>query len=278
MVILALVSSDRQSQRIRAAYGHPHVVLVASTVSQAAAVLAEQQVDVLVIDPRVGSVVPRVAANAEELFDFANRYPYTPVVFYVSDPSKALRIIARFPTRERSDAVVAGLDDGPEEIARVIESAFSSTLVGELFKRLAPSLSGAPDGLIRAVRELFSNPRVFRTVNDLAAAACMSRRSLDRWLARSRIVAGAELLQIAKGFAALRSHRDAAVKRAQGGVAALTTSHGVDESSIDHVVGMWQLEGAAQGNASLTDLLHARLYRLVERGHTDTGIVGAPDR
>lgn len=213
MNILTLLTSDRQVARVSAAAPAPHRLIRASSVSVARLLLREQPVDVLVIDPVVGSRLPRVAASAAELFEIGTDSPYLPVVFFVSNAAAALPLIARFPTRERCEAVVATIDDGSREIGRAIEAAAGSSLVARLLRHAWPLLADVPPSLFRTVRHVFTNPRFFRTVDDLAASANMTRRTLDRCLARRGLVSGAELLQAARALHAVRLARDMIVVR-----------------------------------------------------------------
>lgn len=215
MVVLVLVLSERQRHRVRVALSHVHQLLFTSSVAEAHAVLGGNVVDVLVVDSVVGNALPRIAATAEEFFALGHEFPYLPTVFCASQPATALTLIARFPTRETSDAIVMGLDDALDEVVRVVESVAGVSLVARLLHRVGAEGALLPNSLIRAVRSLFSSPRLFRTVDDIAAVACMSRRTLDRWLSRLGIVSGAELLHVAHDFVGLRRSAESLGGRAR---------------------------------------------------------------
>ncbi len=213
MVVLTLLTTGRQLDRLSAAIPAPHEVLRVSSVNETCAVLRERPVDVLVMDPAVGNSLPRVAASAAELFRIGIEFPYLPVVFYASNAAKALPLIARFPSREHCDALVADADDGPEGVCAAIESALNSSLAGRLLRGLQIAADEIPPSLCRALREVFTHPGFFRTADDIANSACMSRRTLDRWLARCALVSGGELLQVAKALVAVRLERDGLLGR-----------------------------------------------------------------
>jgi hypothetical protein len=208
MIVLTLLVSEPQVERVRAAAPSPHRILRATSATDARVLLREQPADVIVLDPVVGSAFPRVATSASELFEIAVEFPYLPVVFYVSNAAKALPLLARFPTREGCAALVAGIDDNPHAIGSAIDLVVTSSLVGALLRQLMPTVTGESVGLVTAIRQVFSYPAAFRNAQDVASAACMSRRTLDRSLRNHRLVPGSQLLQAARAFVAVRAARD----------------------------------------------------------------------
>ena len=203
-----MVVSQRQLERVSGATPAPQRTLRASSAEDARRVLREEPVDVLVVDPIVGNAASSVARCTTELFSIGLEFPYLPVVFSVSNPPKALPLIARFPARERCEAVVQGVDDDAETIGQALESVVASSLVARLLRQLGLGVTNTPSSLLSAVRQVLVNPRLFSSVHDVARIACMSRRTFDRWLARRGLVSGADLLQIAKAFVLVRLERD----------------------------------------------------------------------
>lgn len=231
MIVLSLLLSERQLRRVKDASPAPHRIVRASSVPEAHAFLRRFHADVLVLDPAVGRYVPRVAASEHELIGLGAEYPYLPIVFYASNAATALPWVARFPTRERCEALVAGIDDEPSVIGQAIQSVVNSSLVGMLVRHVGPPLTTSPPALLRTVRQVFSNPGLFRTVDDVATSACMSRRTFDRWLARRGILSGAELLELARDFLAVRLKRDVLLARDNIlAECAVRTSQVIDES------------------------------------------------
>lgn len=207
-MVLTLLASDRQLERVTAAAPAPHRVLRASSVTAIRALLRAQPADVLVLDPAAGSHVPGGSPSVADFVALGTEHPYIPVVFYVSNAATAIRVIARCPSRERCEAVVVGIGDEGRELAQAMERLVNGSLVSQVLRPLAARLNDAPPAMVRGVRDAFTTPRLFRTAADLAAAAYMSRRSLDRWLTRRRLVPAAELLRLARAFLAVRLDRD----------------------------------------------------------------------
>lgn len=164
----------------------------------------------LVVDPIVAEIDK---SSPPQLVAVAHEFPYLPVVFYVSDPVRSLSAVARFPSRERCDALVSGVDDDVQSIGAVLESAVGSSLVGKLLRDVGLADADLPGSFKQAVRQVFASPSAFRDVDAIAATACMSRRTLDRWLERCGAVPAAELLQVARALLAIRLLRDEDVDR-----------------------------------------------------------------
>ena len=158
-----------------------------SAASDASRLLRRQSVDVLVIDPLFGVRAPRVAATSAEILALGVEFPFLPVLFYSSDPATALPLIARYPSRECREAIVAGIDDDSSALAQAMERLKNESLVYQVLRPLAERLRDAPPTMVRVLTDVFTTPRLFDTAEQLASAACMSRRSLDRWLTRRQI-------------------------------------------------------------------------------------------
>lgn len=259
MIILALVATNGQLQRIKATKLAHHVVLHVASVAATRALLRDRAVDVLLIDPMVGSTVPRVASSPAELFSLGVEFPYLPVVFYVSNPARALPLVAQFPTRERCEALVAGFEDDEQALARTIEWVVASSLAAKVLGRLGPSVFGLPPALGRTLRHAIADPRPFRTVEDLANTACMSRRTLDRWLARCGVVPGADVLHAARVFLALRQARDAHLRLDAAYIAGGGGRSPTSDPSHRRLVGIAEQRLIAASEAEISDWFVRRL-------------------
>lgn len=261
MIVLALLLSERQVERIIAAAPPPHRVVRASSVTEARAELREQSADVLVLDPAPGSHAARASLVASECIALVAELPHIPVVFYVSNAAAALRVIVKFPTRDSCEALLVGLDDDPRSIGHALESVVSTSLASRLVRHLGSVLADARPPLAEAIRVVFSQPDYFRSVRDLAKAACMSRRTLDRWLAKHGIVTAAELLEVAGVFAAVRRYRNIlsggedrpAVRGPEESTARIAFTAHTPRPAYDHLI--------ALSDADLIERFSARLRR-----------------
>jgi AraC-like DNA-binding protein len=92
-----------------------------------------------------------------------------------------LRRLARI---EFSDVILADYDDSPSRFVELADRAHSASLTGRVLHCLEPALAVAPAQVRLAVRDLFYSPKRYRSVDDLAAAANMPRRSLYRSVER----------------------------------------------------------------------------------------------
>ena len=78
----------------------------------------------------------------------------------------------------------------------------------EVLEALAGPLGRVPHTLVRAIEKLFRSPHSFRDVEDLAFAAGMNRRTLDRWLDKSGLASARTLLLAARLLRAYHFLRD----------------------------------------------------------------------
>ena len=207
MVALTLLPTTWQVNRVRAVGPIVHQVIPTSSTSDALTILRLRPVDVLVVDPVVDQT--NGVAPPDVVADVGEEFPYLPIVFYTRDAAKALPLVVRFPTRERCETLVAGIDDDLDTMRRSIESAVGASLAGRIGRRFADLVCDAPPSLCRIVRVLFSSPAHVRTVDDIARGANMSRRNLDRMLEVSGAVTAGDLLDLARAFVAVRRLRDA---------------------------------------------------------------------
>ena len=209
MVAVTLLEFDRQRARVRQATPPLHEIRSVSTVGEARAMLWQKPADVLVIDPFVRSTVLESAAGVPEFFAIGTDFPYLPVVFYASNATAALPVVAAFPTRERCAAVVLGVHDSPDALGKLILSLVSASLVGRIVERLRRGRGGSePAGTFRAIRHALMSPSAFHTADDLAAVACTSRRTLDRSLKQLGFVSAAQIIEVGRALVALRLLRD----------------------------------------------------------------------
>jgi hypothetical protein len=167
-------------------------------------------VDVLVIDPVVGDYAAAVAKSASALREFLAAHASVPLVLYASKPAVALSVVVHLHVPQACEVLVDGFDDAPERIAHAIYAAVDSSLVTALVQRIEGAGVTASPAFWQSVRQLLSKPELFNTVDDVARAAFMSRRTFDRYLARRSLATGSDLVRLARVFSAVRAGRNAA--------------------------------------------------------------------
>lgn len=135
--------------------------------------------DVVVVDPRDGG-----AMRTEEVESLLGQYPSLPVVVYTTLTPQALKATVELAKRGVQHVVLRGFDDEPGRFRALLERLPAYAMSEQLLATLAGRLGPAPAPLVRALERLFRSPHGFHDVHDLAVAAGMTRRSLDRWLDR----------------------------------------------------------------------------------------------
>jgi transcriptional regulator GlxA family with amidase domain len=125
-----------------------------------------------------------------------------PVDLLVADPRAEGTVrtveLAKLGVRH---VVLRNFDDEPRRFRDLLERQPAYAMSDAVLASLARPLGMVPAELARAVERLFRVPQQFKDVNDLAKAAAMNRRALDRWLERAGVasarmlVLGARLLR-----------------------------------------------------------------------------------
>lgn len=136
-------------------------------------------IDVVIVDPRAGGKI-----QIDEVRALLQQYPTLPVVVYTSLTPETLKATVELARCGVHHVVLRGFDDEPARFRLLLERLQANRLSGIVMQGLGPHLEEAPQLLRRAVQRLFEAPHVFHGVEDLAFAAGMTRRNLDRWLER----------------------------------------------------------------------------------------------
>ena len=189
---------------LKRALAGAHAVRVAPTWDDFATAIAERRFDAVVIDPCADA---RALARRRGLADLAPvlaRAPLVPIIGYVSVSANAMRAMLDLIQHGAVDIVVRGVDDQPARLRFVVERAAAGELAMLLIERLKGRLAVLPPMLVGAVQLLFRTPDRFQSIDDLADAAGMSRRSLDRWLRRATTAPARQLIAGARTVAAYR--------------------------------------------------------------------------
>jgi AraC-like DNA-binding protein len=193
--VLARLSAPFLSH-LRVVAGREYTLTAVESWDALAAAVRSHPSDVVVVDPRDGG-----GMRIDALGSLLARYPSLPVVVYTMLSPEAMRASVELAKFGVHHVVLRGYDDEPRRFRTLLERLPAYALSEQVLAGLAVRLECAPPALLRAVERLFRSPHAFHDVQDLAVAAGMTRRSLDRWLDRTGIapakmlVIGARLLR-----------------------------------------------------------------------------------
>ena len=153
--------------------------------------------DAAIVDPGLGgeqSASERLAALTTAL----SAMPGTPIVGYMPVTAagvKAAHLLARLGAAE---VVVRGVDDSPDALAATIRRVVTEHGAALLVARCRELFVALPSGVAEALALVFHRPERTRSVADLARTASLTRRSLDRYLARAGFAPARTLLACAR--------------------------------------------------------------------------------
>lgn len=134
--------------------------------------------DVAVVDPHIDG-----RPQLDEIRALLARYPSVPMVLYLTALTpEALQSTVVLARNGATNVVLRGFDDEPKRLVQLLESVPGHGLSNALLSAISPRFDDAPPLLRGTVRQLFTTPHAFHSVGDLALAAGMTRRNLDRWL------------------------------------------------------------------------------------------------
>jgi AraC-like DNA-binding protein len=173
-----------------------HLVHAADDWNVLRTLVRERPIDVAVVDPRADGT-----SGVDAVATILATYPSLPLVVYTSLSSETVKATVELAKLGVQHVVLRGFDDEPRRFLELLERQPAFAMTEAVLQRIGGSLARLPLPLARAITQLFRSPLGFDDVEDLAAAAGMTRRTLDRWLERvdlgsgKRLVAGARLLR-----------------------------------------------------------------------------------
>lgn len=177
MEVAARLSSPLLSH-LRTALANEHVLTIADGWAELATAVRTRPVDVAIIDPYLDGKL-----QVDEIRVLLGQHPSVPVVLYLlalsPETLQATVVLARYGI---TNVVLRGFDDEPRRLTELLERVPAYGLSAGLLRILEPRLADAPALLRGTIHQLFNSPHSFRSVADLAQAAGMTRRNLDRWL------------------------------------------------------------------------------------------------
>ena len=154
--------------------------------------------DVAIVDP-----VCRDSGPLAELLVFASSHPSLPIVVYTVLSPEAMQATVELVKCGVSSVVIRGFDDEPGRFRAVLRDLSANELSEALLVSLAEHFVCAPVMLLHAIEQLFRSPLRFHDVGDLAKAAGMTRRGLDRWMDDLEV---APAMTFVKGARMLRAY------------------------------------------------------------------------
>jgi len=156
----------------------------------------ERRCDVAVVDPtEAGEQLTTIRIDA--LAATLSR-PAVAIVAYVPFTVAGMRAVHGLTRIGATEIIIRGVDDSAELLTAAIHRALSASLADSVVSDVRDSLRFTAGALGTAVELLFRRPERFRSVSDLASAAGITRRSLDRCLARAGLAPARTLLACAR--------------------------------------------------------------------------------
>jgi len=168
--------------RLSAATAGCHAILDIPTWGVLRGEVRRRPVDVVIADPaaRCADAGDGLAA-LQAIRDFAS------VLVYTTVSSETSRAILALGDSGVHDFVFAGFDDAPDRMRLRLEDIAARGADEPVLAQILEAMAqvGAPPSVGASVRELFRATWRFRTAQDLAAAAGLSRQHTNVWLHRA---------------------------------------------------------------------------------------------
>ena len=202
MEVVALLPAPLLSH-LRVVLAGEHELTAITGWNELVPIVRSRPVDAAIVDPLVDGVI-----RLGEVQSVLVRYRTFPVVVYTVLTPETLKATVELANWGVQHVVLRGFDDEPRRFRRLLDRLPAYAMSDMVLTKLAESLAEAPGPLAAAVRRLFEAPHSFRYVRDLADAAGMTRRNLDRWLDRIGLAPARTLLVAARLVRAYHYTRD----------------------------------------------------------------------
>jgi AraC-like DNA-binding protein len=181
MLVAARLDSS-QLARVRAATAGRHAVLDIPTWRVLRGEVRRRPIDIVIADPAA-----RCADSGEGVGALQSIHELASVVVYTTVTTETTRAILALADHGMHDFVFAGFDDTPERLRVRLEDVAArggdESVLAQILA--AAGKVRAPSGIGESIRELFRATWRFRTAQDLAAAAGLSRQHTNVWLHRA---------------------------------------------------------------------------------------------
>ena len=200
-MIIRCYLSPQALAHVQHALPPPHSVSNATTWGALVSDLHHRRCDVAIVDPCAGGdhcAQGRLSALTHAMA----LVPSIPVIGYVSVTACAIRVVQALVRSGAPEIVIRGVDDSRDALAGAIHRAVATCGWGSVVSAVEALLRALPFPVATAIQAAFTHPERVRAVSDLATAARMTRRSLDRWLARAGFSSARTVLSCARANAA----------------------------------------------------------------------------
>jgi AraC-like DNA-binding protein len=200
-VIIRCYLSPQSLARVQHAFPPPHCVGNAGTWAALVSELHHRRCDAAIVDPCADGD-HRAQVRLSSLTQAMALAPSIPVIGYVSVTASAIRVVQALVRSGALEIVIRGVDDSRDALAGAIHRAVATCGWGGVVNAVEAPLRALPFPVATAIQTAFTHPERVRAVSDLATAAGMTRRSLDRWLARVGFSSARTVLSCARVNAA----------------------------------------------------------------------------
>ena len=200
-MIIRCYLSPQSLAHVQHAFPPAHRVSNAGTWGALVADLHHRRCDVAIVDPCAGGD-HRAQGRLSALTQAMALVPSIPVIGYVSVTASAIRVVQALVRSGAPEIVIRGVDDSLDALTRAIHRAVAACGWSGVASTVEAPLQALPLPVATAIQAAFTHPEQVRSVCDLAAAARMTRRSLDRWLARTGFSSARTVLSCARVNAA----------------------------------------------------------------------------
>jgi hypothetical protein len=221
------------------------------------------EIDVVLLDPALAAEA--CADGCDELARLLD----VPILICIPMDPRAVRASLPFVRAGAVDYLFYGADETEDALTVALHRATSARLESRLLEALSPRFGHLPSRLRAGMRTLFDTRCALPSLDDIASAAQMTRRSMDRWLMRIGLAPGRRLLNAAR---LLRSYH--ALVRSTLGARAIARHVGVRTvdawtRQITDVSGL--SPAAIRDNPAVERLVQRILPRLIRDDHEALG-------
>ena len=202
MLVLAAVS-DFLEVRLRRAAGIRFQFMAARSWEEVVEIILSQPVEMAVVNPALSG-----EARTQEIERIRVLFPSLPLILYGELSPTMARILLKLGNAGIKEAVIAGYDDHPAALGKLLAAEATRAVSGELVSTILKSLEWCPGELRWAIETIIREPGSVQSVQDLADRARMDRRTCGRWFVRAGLPPPSVMLMVLRVLYAHRLLQD----------------------------------------------------------------------